>query len=262
MNGWADLVKIDAEVGAFRLIDAGGAGPVLVLVHGWGGQAAQWSAVVPGLAARFRVLLAEMPGGAGAPLRGPVSMAAMGQGVAAALTAADLSPAILLGHSMGGPVVIEAGLAAPDRVAGMIGLDTLADAIYYGGSDAMQIAARRKTFGADLEGETRRMIDAITAPDTGQGLRAQIARNILAARPEDLLEMRDAMFAWGIADRLMHVKVPLRLINSVGLDAAHRRAPLECLSEVPQAIYGSGHFPQLEMPEQLVPQLLVELDQL
>ncbi|MBT9385073.1 alpha/beta hydrolase [Pseudooceanicola sp. CBS1P-1] len=254
-----DRLDIVQPVGRFRLTCAGGQGRPLVLIHGWGGEAGQWDALLPGLAGDYVLWLVDMPGGPVLPLDGPVDLPALGRGIAAALVQADLRDVLLLGHSMGGPVAVEAALAAPERVAGILGLDTLADKVFYGGAPPEEIAFRRKVFGADLPGQTRAMIDAITAPDTSDALRAAMTRDILQADPQDLLALRDAMFAWRIADRLPALAVPLRLLNSGVVDAAHRRDPLECLRDVPQTVYGQGHFPQIEAPDALLPFLKAEL---
>nr|WP_256368206.1 alpha/beta fold hydrolase [Mangrovicoccus sp. HB161399] len=232
------------------------------MVHGWGGSSAQWQAQLPGLSARWRVFAADLPGGPVHPLAGPVSMAALGQGLATLLGAAGLEDAVLLGHSMGGPVMVEAALAAPGRIRGLLGLDTLADRVFYGGTPAAEIARRRAAFGADLAGETRRMVDAIAAPATPADRRAGIVRDILRARPADLLDLRDALFAWEIAARLPGLACPLRLVNSAAVEAAHAADPLPCLAAVPCRIYGSGHFPQIEAPASLLPVLLAELAEL
>ncbi|WP_171060830.1 alpha/beta fold hydrolase [Poseidonocella sp. HB161398] len=251
-----------SRAGRFTLSEAGGSGPPLVLVHGWGGSAAQWQALLPGLVAQWRVFAADLPGGPVHPLEGSVSMATLGQGVAALLDAAGIGEAVLLGHSMGGPVVVEAALAAHGHVRGLLGLDTLADRTFYGGSDALEIARRRAAFGADIAGATRRMVAAIANPATGAARCNAIAAEVLRARPADLLELRDALFAWDIAARLPGLSCPLRLLNSAAVEVAHAQDPLPCLGKVPRRIYGAGHFPQIEAPALLLPILLAELAEL
>ncbi|WP_353476096.1 alpha/beta fold hydrolase (plasmid) [Salipiger sp. H15] len=253
--------EADTPAGPVRMTAAGGQGRPLLLVHGWGGQGAQWDALLPGLAARFAVHVADLPGGPGAPLSGPVDMASLGQGLARLLEAADLRGALLVGHSMGGPVIVEAALAAPARVAGLLGLDTLADRAFYGGSSPAVMAARRAGFAADLPGQTRAMIRAIAAPATPEATVQAISADVLRARAEDLLALRDALFGWRAGDRVPRLGPPLRLLTSAEVAAAHARDPLPCLADVPETVYGTGHFPQIEAPDRLLPALLAELDQ-
>ncbi|MBE9639610.1 alpha/beta fold hydrolase [Salipiger mangrovisoli] len=257
------MIRHEAETpaGPVRMTATGGQGRPLVLVHGWGGQGAQWRALLPTLAARFAVHVADLPGGSGAPLCGPVDMATLGQGLARLLEAADLRGALLVGHSMGGPVIVETALADPVRVAGLLGLDTLADRAFFGGSSPAVIVARRAEFAADPTGQTRAMIRAIAAPSTAEATVHAISTDVLRARAEDLLALRDALFAWRAGDRVPRLRPPLRLLNSAEVAAAHARDPLPCLANVPEAVYGTGHFPQIEAPDRLLPVLLAELDQ-
>ena len=46
---------------------------------------------------------------------------------AAVVNALDLEQVILVGHSMGGPVIVEAANRLPDRVIGLVGADTFQD---------------------------------------------------------------------------------------------------------------------------------------
>ncbi|SDI30093.1 Pimeloyl-ACP methyl ester carboxylesterase [Alloyangia pacifica] len=251
----------DTPAGPVRVTAAGGQGRPLLLIHGWGGQGAQWTALLPALAERFQVLVADLPGGPDAPLSGAVSMERLGQGVATLLRQAKLREVVIVGHSMGGPVMVEAALAAPDRISGLLGLDTLADRMFYGGSSAAEIAMRRTAFAADLVRQTRAMIFAIAALGTPEPVKEAICASVLRARPEDLLALRDALFAWRCGERLPRLAVPLRLLNSAEVTAAHARDPLPSLARVPQTVYGTGHFPQIESPDRLLPALLAELDQ-
>jgi pimeloyl-[acyl-carrier protein] methyl ester esterase len=89
-----------------------GEGPDLVLLHGWGMNAAVWEPLQPRLARHFRVTVLELPGhGASAP-----AMAAdLDEWASACL---DVAPprSHWLGWSLGGQVAIQAALAAPERV--------------------------------------------------------------------------------------------------------------------------------------------------
>jgi pimeloyl-ACP methyl ester carboxylesterase len=51
-------------------------------------------------------------------------MQAFGQDVVAVVNHLQLDEVILIGHSMGGNVIVEAALRLPERVIGLIGVDT------------------------------------------------------------------------------------------------------------------------------------------
>lgn len=95
---------------------AGGEGPVLVLIHGFGDSASGWAQVVPALAEHFRVVTLDLPGhGASDPAEPPLGFDDLEAGVEAAL--ADQGDELtLLGNSLGGRLAMMFALEHPTRV--------------------------------------------------------------------------------------------------------------------------------------------------
>ncbi len=91
--------------------DSGGTGPELVLLHGWGMNAAVWSPLLDALRARYRVTRLELPGhGVSAPLEPDLAAWAR------ACLAAAPPGAAWLGWSLGGLVAQQAALLDPARI--------------------------------------------------------------------------------------------------------------------------------------------------
>jgi pimeloyl-ACP methyl ester carboxylesterase len=95
-------------------------GPRLILVHGTPGSAEGWAdyllAPPPGL----EVVALDRPGfGRSGPDGAVTSLAAQAAAVAALLPA-DGRPALLLGHSLGGPIVARVAAEQPQRVAALV----------------------------------------------------------------------------------------------------------------------------------------------
>lgn len=93
---------------------AGGAGPTVVLVHGWAGRGADWRHLASDLvAAGWRVVVPDLPAHGLTPGR-RTELFALGQAVAAVLD--EERPAAVVAHSMGFPatvVALEAGAPSP-----------------------------------------------------------------------------------------------------------------------------------------------------
>lgn len=92
-----------------------GYGPDLVLLHGWGMNAAVWGPLVPGLSERFRLTIVELPGHGDSA---PAAAADLMEWADLCLSVAPAS-AHWLGWSLGGQIALRAALSAPARVTGL-----------------------------------------------------------------------------------------------------------------------------------------------
>lgn len=97
--------------------DCRGTGPDLVLLHGWGMNAAVWDGLPAALTADRRVWRLELPGHGESPLE-PLHDSRE----AWADACLDAAPrrAVWLGWSLGGLVALEAALRAPERIAALV----------------------------------------------------------------------------------------------------------------------------------------------
>src|SRR5882672_5102516 len=100
-----------------------GVAPVL-LIHGAGASSAIWMMVMARVARVARVVAIDLPGHGPSPLpeggAAALSIAAYRDAVGALAATLCLGPSVLVGHSMGALVAIEAALAWPDKVAGVV----------------------------------------------------------------------------------------------------------------------------------------------
>ena len=98
-----------------------GAGPAVVLVHGYLGGSSQWDAQVQFLSQHFDVIAVDLAGyGNANHLPAPTEMAAHAQAVLLTLDQLGIDRFHLLGHSMGGMVVQEIVSLAPERVRKLV----------------------------------------------------------------------------------------------------------------------------------------------
>jgi pimeloyl-ACP methyl ester carboxylesterase len=103
-----------------RFVDEG-RGPVLLLLHGLGGNWQNWQANIAGLAQRHRVVAPDLPGFGGSDsYRGAVSMSRYADTVVEFLDALGIGSAFFVGNSMGGLLSIEAAARHPERVKALL----------------------------------------------------------------------------------------------------------------------------------------------
>jgi pimeloyl-ACP methyl ester carboxylesterase len=111
-----------ADVRGVRLrYYVGGAGPPLILVHGLGGAAANWTLLAPELAGHHRLLVPDLPGhGGSAPLAAAPTLSPFADAVASLAEREGMLPAAVVGHSMGGVVALRLALRRPEAVRGVV----------------------------------------------------------------------------------------------------------------------------------------------
>ncbi len=99
----------------------GGSGPPLLLVHGLGGAAANWTELAPLLVRRHRLLVPDLPGhGGSTPLPAVSGLAPFADRVALVAEREGMLPASVVGHSLGGMVVLRLALRRPADVSALL----------------------------------------------------------------------------------------------------------------------------------------------
>lgn len=111
-----------AEVRGTRLrYLVAGRGEPLLLVHGLGGAAANWLALAPLLLPGRRLLLPELPGHGGSePPAAAPSLNVYADRLAALLDYEAAAPAAVVGHSLGGAIVLRLAIRRPDAVSALV----------------------------------------------------------------------------------------------------------------------------------------------
>ena len=102
---------------------AAGKGPATVIfVHGWTCDETSWSEQVPALAARYRVVTVDLPGHgrSGSPPDGKFSMDLFARAVEAVRAEVGAERVVLVGHSMGTPVIVQYARRYPQHAAAMV----------------------------------------------------------------------------------------------------------------------------------------------
>ena len=254
-----------------------GEGPVVLLVHGMAGSSETWRLVLPALAERFTVIAPDLLGhGATAKPRGEYSVGAHANVLRDLLAALGHEHATLVGHSLGGGVVMQLAYQFPERCerlvlvsSGGLGREvgTLLRALSMPGveqlfplvcSPALRNAGRRLAawFGdryvrpAPVAEEMWRCWAALADDDARRAffrtLRSVVdatGQTVCASDRLYLAALLPALIVWGARDTL----IPMQ--HGVAAHAAISGSRLAVFDDV-------GHFPQCEAPERFVETLV------
>jgi pimeloyl-ACP methyl ester carboxylesterase len=115
-----------APDGVTLVYSAAGSGePALVFIHGGLAERTFYDGQLKAFADSHRVIALDLAGhGESGADRKKWGMPEFGADVRAVVEAENLRKVVLIGNSLGGPVVIEAALLLPGKAAAVIGVDT------------------------------------------------------------------------------------------------------------------------------------------
>ncbi len=172
-----------------------GAGPALVLIHGFPENSLLWRNIWHGLSHKFTLIIPDLPGSGDTPLAAESSLEQMAAGINAILQQEGIGKSVLAGHSMGGYVAAAYAARYPEQVAGLsfVHSTPLAD-------DAARIENRQKAIDIIQKGGkelyVRQLVSGLFAPGFTQQYPEQVALQIAAANqttPEALINFQQAM---------------------------------------------------------------------
>jgi pimeloyl-ACP methyl ester carboxylesterase len=127
--GASVLPLVAASVDGLRLnwSVAGHGAKTVIFVHGWTCDSTSWASQVPVLSRKYRVVTLDLPGHgrSQAPPDGKFSMELFARAVESVRRSVGASKVVLVGHSMGTPVIRQYARDYPRRVAGLVLVDGL-----------------------------------------------------------------------------------------------------------------------------------------
>jgi 2-succinyl-6-hydroxy-2,4-cyclohexadiene-1-carboxylate synthase len=261
-------------------VEEHGAGPrPFVLVHGFTGSRDDFREMLPRLAARGRTLALDLRGHGGSTNTGDPAgydLDTLRDDVLAVLDAVGAPRCDLLGHSMGGMVALRLVLAAPERVASLVLMDTAPGPVDRAARRFFEVGAKI----ARESGMEALAALARAAAERDPGRPPSVRRTIERIGPDAWWPRQRAKLAamdpvafetLGLAltdhasaeERLGEIRCPTLVL--VGSEDAPFLAPSARMARaIPGAhhvvIEGAAHSPQLESPEAWLDAVLGHLE--
>ena len=235
---------LDRPGGSIRY-DVSGAGPPLLLSHGYGATSAMFSQNLAALGAGNEVITWDIRGHGGSESPGDsacYSAAAALADMAALLDELGHERAVLGGHSLGGYLSLDFALSFPGRVAGLVLIDT---------GPGFRNDEAREAWNRRAEGTATRLAEqGLAALGSSSELHAgghrDVSGLILAAL--GTLTQQDAH----VLNGLPQITAPALVV--VGADDTHFLAAADYMAaKIPAArkvvIPGAGHAPNIDKSE-------------
>ena len=257
---------IPAQDGVSIVYDVRGDGnTTLIFIHGWCSNREFWREQLDEMAKQYRVAAIDLPGhGNSGRNREEWSITSFAEDVKTVVESLDRKQVILIGHSMGGLVALEAARLLPEHVIGVIAIDAISNVESEGQPDMMErvIAA----FEADFEGTMNAFMPRMFSPDADSALVLWATKNSINADHGMATSIMRGVSEIDEKDLLSSAGVPVRCIYAASDDPDGPHSYVEINKKYADFdaafVNGVGHFLYLENPQEVNSNLLTFLKEI
>ncbi len=237
-----------------------GTGPqTVILVHRWACDETVWSEQVAALAGKYRVVTLDLPGHgkSGSPQDGKFTMELFARAIEAVRAEVEADRIVLVGHSMGTPVIVQYARAYPARVTGLVFVD---GRVTFGPKGPSKFN-RQQWLGEDGRKNRERMIAGMYTPNTKPALQTRIRDMVMATTDVGAAGAMEAYHDPSIWKNEI-LSVPVLAIYAERSAAGQREYMPDHFRHMEYHEVDAGHFLMLEKPEEFNRLLLAFLAQL
>jgi pimeloyl-ACP methyl ester carboxylesterase len=234
--------------------------PTLIFVHGYACALDDWDAQVKALSPRFRCVALDLPGHGASAKPETVSIAAMGSAVKQVKERVGARATVLVGHSMGCRVIVEAILQSRPGVAGLVFVD---GSIIGGDPETGVQRAKDSISRGGMDALTQRLFTDMFIEGSDPALRDRLVARAKGVDPAFREELFIDLVRWDLTkarEALKQITVPALVLQSTFIDSNLKRVPMQAGMTTPwmDAIASSvakseakivphaGHFAMIE----------------
>ena len=236
---------------------AGNGDTSIVFVHGWGISKEYWKEQIEELSSDYKVVALDLGGhGQSGHNRENWTIEEFAKDVRAVIDGLHLNNVILVGHSMGGEIILQTALSFPAKVIGFIGIDNFKQFVTsFTPQEEKQVSDFMQSLKTNFD-TTATMYTRLALFPQGYSDTNSVNRVIRSIRQTDSAVAIKALeslmyFALKDSEMISRLPIPAHLIVSdytATNEESFRRAA-KAGSSI-RVIKGTGHYPMIEQPHQ------------
>ena len=231
--------------------DFGGTGLPILFIPGWVCSQEWWGPLVARLAPSLRAITFDYPGVGSSGLGNRQwALENFARDAKNILEFLDLRDVVLVGHSMGGGVALDAAYLCPDRVTRVVGCDAYTYLEFYPRFDDRKVDEFLSSYRQDFPGSMTRGIGAYFLPGGDAELRARVSGAMANAEPESAIATMENFLRWDLDASLARCPVPVAAINAGHFLSPAMRERYGARMDI-RTVDGVGHFLMLEKPAEV-----------
>lgn len=225
----------------------GNGSPALIFVHGWSCDLSFWNDQVDHFANAHLVASLDLAGhGRSGRVDRVWDMVNFAKDVSAVQGALAVDESILVGHSSGAIVNLEAEPLIRDKVVHLVGVDAMYYPVYSATSQD-QIDEFLRPYEEDFAGSVRSSVVRMLPGGVDQTLLEKISAVMSNTDRMVALQSLRSIYAWDFREALKEVQTALTCICSEDRLSRYDRQAFERLFGI-RTISGVGHFLMMENP--------------
>ena len=227
----------------------------LFFVHGWCINQTYWSDQVDYFKDRYRVVTVDLPGhGLSGKNREVWSVENFGRDIIVLIEALSLTNVVLIGHSMGGSIILEAASNKPDKVIGFVGVDNFKDfGLPPSEEEQLQVDEFFQQVKEDYRGVMKQFAgNMLFSENTPVDVSDRVMHDILNTPENISIGILESLWSENDAEiqQMKNMKVKVHLINSDGYPTNEQQLRKYCgASYEVHSIGNLSHYPMIEDPQ-------------
>jgi pimeloyl-ACP methyl ester carboxylesterase len=234
--------------------------PTLIFVHGFACSLSDWDGQVKSLSTNYRCAALDLPGHGKSAMPDEPTIEALAKAVNVVKDRVSPGKAILIGHSMGCRVVLEAFLQSRANIAGLV----FVDGSILGGDPETGVAKAKDAIAkVGIDAFSQRLFNDMFLPGADEQLKQRIVARATSIDAKFREELFVNLVRWDLTksrDGLKQLNVPALVLQATYLTSELKRAPIQAgmttpwmdavsqLAAKPEAriIPNSGHFAMID----------------